>query len=213
MNLLKPKYEIGGKKYVVTKQIGEGAYAFIYRVKPTSFSSHETYAVKKLICQTEEQLVEAQKEIRLLTEIKHPNVLHLIGSEIRAVRKKDFTEALLLMPLYDLSLQDMIDAGPGEPGCAFREQPDRCLRLCLAFLRGLKAIHNFGYRHCDFKPANILVRERIGEADDEVVITDLGSACPLEVSVTSRSQALVCNLDMQYHLLPFLTYSYMYIST
>ena len=191
MNFLKPKYEIGGKKYVVVKQIGEGAYAFVYRVKAFGFGEQPMHALKKLICQTEEQLEEAKKEMRLLSEINHPNVLHLIGSEMKE-NKKEQTEALLLMPLYDMTVQDIIDKGPGYPGSALSSEPHRLLRICHAFCSGLQAIHSYGFRHCDFKPANVLMRRHpSGSGDEEVVITDLGSACPLTVDVTSRAEALV----------------------
>lgn len=33
MDLIKPKISINGTKYTIDKQIGEGAYAYVYRVK------------------------------------------------------------------------------------------------------------------------------------------------------------------------------------
>lgn len=188
MNLLKPKYEIGGQKYVVTKQIGEGAYAFVYRVKPSGFRDRPQCALKKMICQTDEQLEEARREMKLLSEIYHPNVLHLLSSQIKE-NKNGQTEALLLMPLYERTLQDLIDCGPGYPRSAFQMDPRRCLRICVDFCNGLQAIHAFGFRHGDFKPANILLRTSPSGAE-EVVVTDLGSACPLTVVVSSRAEAL-----------------------
>jgi serine/threonine protein kinase len=215
MNLLKPKYEIGGKKYVSVRQIGEGAYAFVYRVKPAGLlGGGGQFALKRLVCQSPEQLDEAKKEIRLLTDISHPGVLRLVGSELHYSARTDITEALLLMPLYTSSVQDVIDAGPGFPRSAFRPAPARLLRILVRALEGLSAVHERGFRHGDFKPANILLRlaprdrgdrggggggggDRGGDRDrqpppeEDVVLTDLGSACPLCVSVASRAQALV----------------------
>ena len=62
-NLLKPHYTINNKKYVVEKQIGEGGFAFVYHVKCTNKEDKsKRYAIKKMICQSHEQLIEANKE-------------------------------------------------------------------------------------------------------------------------------------------------------
>lgn len=176
--------------FMAQKLIGEGAYAFVYRVRPAGLGEGSSaFALKKVICQTDEQLEEARKEIDLLTNIKNENVLHLVASEV-TMNKKSQLEALLLMPLYERSLQELIDEGPGYPSSTFRNDVMRFFNICRSFLNGLQGIHRYGYRHCDFKPANVLLRPCAGPSE-EVVVTDLGSASPLVIEVKSRSQALV----------------------
>ncbi len=155
-------------------------------------SSHAggVFALKKLICQTDEQVVEARKEIQLLSGIRHGNVLHLIDSAV-ITNKKGQLEALLLMPLFDTTLQAVIDDGSGYPNSAFNKNHRRFLHILGGFVNGLLAIHKFGYRHCDFKPANVLLRVGSGGDGESVVVTDLGSAGPITIQVSSRSQALV----------------------
>lgn len=232
LSLSKPKVIIEDKQYKILNQIGEGGFAFVYRVEPctplggitsavsavvtgnTNMSGSANgsqkvfFAVKKMICQTPEQLKEAQKEIRLLKEIQHPNVLPLLGSTITRNDKKHFEEVLLLLPLYVGSVQGIIDKGAmaiaavgasgstssGRPSmsaptscvshCGFEDALD-VVKIIRHSVSGLMAVHEAGYRHGDFKPANILLK-----ADMTAVITDFGSASKLRVEVNNRHDAL-----------------------
>jgi serine/threonine kinase 16 len=180
--LLKERVSIADRKYVVLETIGEGAYAFVYKVKSLE-RDHSICALKKMICTEREQLIEAKKEIQILSAISHENVIPVLGSEIHQ-NKKGKHEVLLLLPLYSTSLQTVIDHGPGFPGCSI---PDYAtvVHIILQCVSGLLAIHSAGYRHADFKPANVLLDDA-----NHAVITDLGSACPLSVRITTRSEAL-----------------------
>lgn len=184
-DFIKPKIFIKDKKYSVLDTIGEGAYAFVFRVKSVNVDDyHEHYALKKMLCQTEEQLEEAQKEIEIMTNIDHPNVLKLLLSDVSNTRK-GYHEAYLLLPLYSGTVQSFIDKGRGYPMCPFTDG-DTVLQIWRDCIEGLMAIHLAGYRHADFKPGNILLSET-----NKAVITDLGSACPLVTKITSRSEALM----------------------
>jgi serine/threonine kinase 16 len=182
-SLLKERVVINDRKYVVLETIGEGAYAFVYKVKCLQHDDHALYALKKMICSEQEQLVEARKEIEILTAIVNENVIPIIGSEFNQNKKGKY-EVLLLLPLYHTSLQAVIDHGPGFPRCSMPHYAD-IVKIIIQCVRGLIAIHGAGYRHADFKPANVLL-----SADNHAVITDLGSACPLTVRITNRSEAL-----------------------
>ena len=183
--IVKNKFEISGEVYAEDALIGEGAYAYVYRVKD---SSGNAFALKKLICQNEDQIKETKKEIKLLSVIKHANVLSLLNSSFHINSKKQ-TEAFLLLPLYGKSTQDIIDQGPGYPHCAFQSRAI-VLKILVQCIGALKAIHSCGYTHCDFKPANILLDEHMN-----AIVTDFGSAAPLSTVITSRSEAL----SMQEH--------------
>lgn len=183
--LLKPAVVVNGKKYKIMKQIGEGGFAFVYNVMSVNKADHgERYALKKMICQTDEQLEEAKKEIDMMTKIKHVNILSLLEFAY-VLNKKDQKEALLILPLYQGSVQGIIDGGAGYPNCAFSDGLDvlKILRQCV---EGLAAIHACGMRHADLKPANILITESY-----QAVITDFGSVQPFPIQVTSRAEALV----------------------
>lgn len=172
----------------------------MYEVKTSSWGAvKRKYALKKLICQLPEQIEEARKELRLMREISHANVMPIVATS--AKNKKDGrVEILFLMPLFQTSLQSLIDHGPGYPSSAFCGKSQLFFDVCIGFCKGLLAIHEYNYRHCDFKPANVLINfdctefsKKIPDASlSAIVVTDLGSACtPLVHEIKNRSDALV----------------------
>lgn len=181
--LLKPSIVINGKKYKIMKQIGEGGFAFVYDVLGTGKESGEHFALKKMICQTDEQLDEAKKEIDTMLALKNPHVLEILDHAY-SLNKKNQKEALLLLPLYQGSVQTVIDKGHGFPHCGFACGTD-VLKILRQVIEGLKAIHAAGLRHADLKPANILLTD-----DYHAVITDFGSVSPSPVTIHTRAEAL-----------------------
>jgi serine/threonine kinase 16 len=178
------------------KQIGEGGFAFVYDVMSTANGEH--YALKKMICQTDEQLDEAKKEIDTMVKVKHANVLPLLEFAY-TLNRKGQKEVLLVLPLYQMgSVQTLIDRGPGYPHCAFTDGLD-VLKILRQIVEGLTAIHACGLRHGDLKPANILLSESY-----QAVITDFGSVSPAPITVHNRIEAL----EVQEKAAMFTTASY-----
>lgn len=141
--------------------------------------------MKKIICQTDEQIDEAKKELRFLQKVKHANIVSLLGSEIISSGKGSKQEIFFLMPLYSGNVQAIIDKGRGYPSCAFEGNMSGLMAILLDTCRGLEAIHRAGYRHGDLKPANILLNH-----EGRAVLTDFGSISPLVVEVSNRTMAL-----------------------
>lgn len=182
--LLKPAIVVNGKKYKIMNQIGEGAFGYVYHVKSTHANDKgDSYALKKMICQTEEQMSEAKREMDVMMKIKHPHVVPLLSFSYLK-NKKGQDEVYMVMPLYHTSVQAIIDKGVGYPHCAFHDGLD-VVTILRHSLEGLLALHEAGFRHGDFKPANILITESYN-----AVITDFGSTTPLVTNVSSRSMAL-----------------------
>lgn len=178
-----------------------GAFAFVYKVMSINKDDNkEMYALKKIICQTEEQMDQARKEVQMMTCIKHPNILSLVDccEQLSSKTTGGHTEMLLLMPLMAYSLQSIIDNGCGYPSCSLSDGLDvlNILRQCV---EGVTAIHSHGVRHGDLKPANILL-----STSYHAVITDFGSASEIPFTVTSRSVAL----EVQERASEFSTASY-----
>lgn len=178
---------INNQKYVIDEQIGEGAFGYVYKVHDIN-NSKLFYAIKKIICQSSEQLEEAQHEINLLTTIQHGNVLSLHMSCVQSNKSSSTSssenmEVYLLLPLYQESLQNIIDTSSGYPECGLDRRDVQ--KIIFGCVNGIHAIHLAGYRHGDIKPANVLL-----DADRNPVITDFGSAEPLSTEITNRQQAL-----------------------
>jgi serine/threonine protein kinase len=168
MNILAPKITINEKTYKVTSQIGEGAFAFVYAVTESKLiGKGEKYAIKKMNCQSEELLAEAQNEIRVLRAVKSPFVISLVDHQI-VTTKAQSREVYMLLPLCYGSLQSVIDAGgrnkvktsPTPPShqqsnsysqtsfnaCSIDED-DVILSILIGAAKGLKAVHDAGFRY------------------------------------------------------------------
>lgn len=127
LSIFKNKIIIDDIKYIIKNQIGEGAFSYIYRVKNdktnnTNKTNKKEYAIKKTICQTDEQKTMAMKEIIILNEIQHKNILQIISSDLILGSNKSRTKETnnmniydviyIVMPLYELgTLQHIIDHG------------------------------------------------------------------------------------------------------
>ncbi|VAI32036.1 unnamed protein product [Triticum turgidum subsp. durum] len=90
---------INERRFRVLRQIGEGGFAFVYLVKehdassdaardrhPSHVSDDGTYAMKKVLIQSREQLDLVKEEIRVSSLFNHPNLLPLLDHAIIAVK-------------------------------------------------------------------------------------------------------------------------------
>ena len=66
-------------KYEKVEKLGEGTYGVVYKVKDTT--TNEFYAIKKIRLKAEEEGIPstAIREISLLKELKHKNIVRLLG--------------------------------------------------------------------------------------------------------------------------------------
>lgn len=183
MNFLKPTVVVDGKKYTLGKKVGEGAYSFVHKAKKDGVK----YALKKTLCQTQELLNSAEKEVRVLKRINHENVISCIASELKAGKNGE-KEVLMITPLYvHGSLQQFVDAGkyPAHGFSSNEHIKNVFPRIIEGCLRGLQAIHDAGYRHADFKPDNVLLKG----IDCTPAIADFGSAVPIPQIIRTTKEA------------------------
>jgi len=205
-SMFKETVTIDGIKYTVKNTIGEGGFAFVYRVKS---DNGKNFALKKMICQTEEQEKEADVEIKVLQNIKNSNVLSLIGYSI-VNKSSERSEYNLLLPLYSGTIESYIEKANaaaalesgngsnsanvsastsyGYPNSPFNNTPitsTNVIKIISGIINGIIALHQAGYRHNDLKPANVLLNNNY-----DAILTDLGSASELIIDINSRSQAL-----------------------
>jgi len=111
---------------------------------------------------SEEWRVRLLREARSIARLSHPNVItvHDIGLH--------GDQLFVAMELVEGStLRSWLEASP-------REWRD-VLSVFVAAGRGLRAAHQAGLVHRDFKPDNILIGK-----DGQVRVTDFGLACPLD---------------------------------
>ena len=72
-----PKQRSMRDKYEKIEKIGEGTYGYVYRAKDTS--TNEIVALKKIKLENEDEGVPstAMREISILKELNHPNIVDL----------------------------------------------------------------------------------------------------------------------------------------
>jgi len=193
---LSQSVQINDKKFKIIRKIGEGGFGYVYcarEINRRGKSSGNYFALKKMLCQSEEQRDEAQHEVDTLLALQGaPHVLQLLDSSSNPTTQ-GYHEVLLLMPLFHEDAQQMIDQGPGYPHCSV--QLEDAVRMFLACCKGIQYMHQKGLKHNDIKPANVL----ISEDKQEVVITDFGSTEPLEIKITNRQQALLAQENAAKH--------------
>lgn len=187
----KPKIKINNIKYAIIEKIGEGGFALVYKVK----EGKNVFALKKVICQTNEQVSEANKEINFLKLLSHKNIVKLLGHEAVTTPNKNSVEIYLLLPFYQISIQGFIDNNSSYPNSAFNKNSDAIKSIISDVTEGLSAIHQLNFRHSDFKAANILLDHTLSHA----VITDFGSLCQLTTKVSNRSMALCIQENAAIH--------------
>ena len=148
------------KTYTKTKLIGKGTYGTVYKAKDEE--GREIYALKKIKLQGEDEGIPstAIREICLLKELNHINILRLLDV-IHATKK-----ITLVFEFIDRDLKKVIDATLGE-GLSVPTVKSFLYQL----LRGMTYIHKYKILHRDLKPQNLLITN-----DGILKIADFGLA-------------------------------------
>ncbi|PKA59132.1 CBL-interacting protein kinase 22 [Apostasia shenzhenica] len=206
---------INENRFRIVRQLGEGGFAYVYLVKeivadgtgssgcglaskksidPSHISDHGTYALKKVLIQSQEQLELVREEIHVSSLFSHPNLLPLLDHAIIDVKSaaQDGSrnhEAYLLFPVHlDGTLLDNSKLMQAKkemfPTMAV-------LQIFRQLCAGLQHMHSFdpSYAHNDVKPGNVLITHRKGHAP-LAILMDFGSARPARRQISSRTEAL-----------------------
>ena len=147
-------------RYERIESIGAGVVGTVYkvRVRDRDAWTNETLALKQIRFEDGEGVpVAALREISLLTEIAHPNIVPL--REALVVNDRLF----LLMELMDCNLREYV-SGHGALN------PPTCALFTRQILEGLAHLHDRRILHRDLKPQNILVQR----SDRRLKLADFG---------------------------------------
>ena len=144
-------------RYERIESIGAGVVGTVYRVRDER--TNDILALKRIRFEDGEEgvPVAALREISLLTDIAHPNIVPL--REALVVNDRLF----LLMELMDCNLREYV----GQQGAL--NQPT-CALFTRQILEGLAHLHDRRILHRDLKPQNILVRR----SDRRLKLADFG---------------------------------------
>nr|DAD31599.1 TPA_asm: hypothetical protein HUJ06_010450 [Nelumbo nucifera] len=203
---------INENRFRILRQLGEGGFAYVYLVKeivkdvatdggvggiakkvkdPSFVSDDGTYAMKKVLIQTSEQLELVREEIRVSSLFSHPNLLPLLDHAIISATQEGSGnhEAYLLFPVHlDGTLLDNAKAMKAKK--EFFSTID-VLQIFRQLCAGLKHMHSYEppYAHNDVKPGNVLITHRKGQPP-LAILMDFGSARPARKQIRSRQEAV-----------------------
>ncbi|CAG5132090.1 unnamed protein product, partial [Candidula unifasciata] len=146
-------------KYEKLHRIGEGSYGVVFKCRDRETS--QIVAIKKFVESEEDPLIKkiAMREIRMLKQLKHPNLVNLI--EVFRRRKR----LHLVFEYVDHTVLNELDRHP-------RGMPERMVqRIIYQTLLAVNFCHNHNTIHRDVKPENILITRQ-----GQVKLCDFGFA-------------------------------------
>uniref|UniRef100_A0A095CBV3 mitogen-activated protein kinase n=2 Tax=Schistosoma haematobium TaxID=6185 RepID=A0A095CBV3_SCHHA len=152
-------------RYNELSMIGYGAYGTVWYVSINKPYIHLYLSIYLRILPFEniEYTKRTYREINILSQMDHENIVCLIDAFSPQTSLKEFTDIYLVTPLMGADLGAIIET---------QSLSDEQIRfLVYQILRGLKYMHSIGLIHRDLKPANIAVNE-----DCELKILDFGLA-------------------------------------
>ncbi|XP_030472396.1 cell division control protein 2 homolog [Syzygium oleosum] len=163
-------------QYEKIEKIGEGTYGVVY--KAIDRSTNKTIALKKIRLEQEDEGVPstAIREISLLKEMQHGNIVKLqdvVHSERRLY---------LVFEYLDLDLKKHMDSCP-----EFSKDTHTIKMFLYQILRGISYCHSHRVLHRDLKPQNLLLDRRT----NSLKLADFGLARAFGIPVRTFTHEVV----------------------
>lgn len=164
-----------GEKYQKLEKIGEGTYGVVYKAKDRK--TGELLALKKIRLEAEDEGIPstAIREISLLKQLQHPNIVRLY--DVVHTEKK----LTLVFEFLDQDLKKYLDAC-GDQGL----EPYTIKSFLYQLLLGVSYCHQHRVLHRDLKPQNLLIN-----MEGELKLADFGLARAFGIPVRSYTHEVV----------------------
>uniref|UniRef100_A0AAV1VL32 Protein kinase domain-containing protein n=1 Tax=Peronospora matthiolae TaxID=2874970 RepID=A0AAV1VL32_9STRA len=182
--------QIGGVSVRMVQLLAEGTNAHVYLVRSSATS--DTFALKRVLCRSQDVEDNVQMELRVFRSVKHLNMMPLI--EFSETRVQQGIEFHFLVPYFERgSLRDAITAAclSSSPLWPFTQRT--ALHLFHGICSGVLALHRAGFCHRDIRPHNILLSSSsTGENFLAYipVVTHFGSCVPIHAEGHARRSLL-----------------------
>ncbi|XP_025105426.1 cyclin-dependent kinase-like 1 isoform X3 [Pomacea canaliculata] len=147
------------EKYEKIGKIGEGSYGVVFKCR--NKETQQLVAIKKFVESEDDPLIKkiAMREIRMLKQLKHPNLVRLI----EVFRRKKRLH--LVFDYVDHTLLNELDRHP-------RGLPEQMVKkIIYQTLLAVNFCHQYNTIHRDVKPENILITRQ-----GQVKLCDFGFA-------------------------------------
>jgi len=161
------------EQYEKLEKVGEGTYGVVYKAQD---GEGHIYALKTIRLEAEDEGIPstAIREISLLKELQHPNIVRLCDV-IHTERK-----LTLVFEFLDEDLKKLMDKHEG----GLEEKATKSYLFQL--LRGIAYCHQHRVLHRDLKPQNLLINK-----DGELKLADFGLARAFGIPVRSYTHEVV----------------------
>ena len=161
-------------RYQKLEKVGEGTYGVVYKARDRM--TGEIVALKRIRLEAEDEGIPgtAIREIALLKELQHPNIVRLFDVE--------YTERklTLVFEYLDYDLKKYLDQVEG--GLETATTASFLYQLC----RGIAACHRAKALHRDLKPQNLLISR-----EGELKLADFGLARSFGIPVRAYTHEVV----------------------
>lgn len=163
----KKKVKMVGK-YVMGDVLGEGSYGKVKEVLDSETLSRRAVKIltKRKLRRIPNGEQNVQREIQLLRDLRHKNVIELIDVLYNDEKQKMY----LIMEYCVGGLQELVDSAPEKKLPLFQVH-----KYFRQLIFGLEYLHGRGVIHKDIKPGNLLLT-----LDQTLKISDFGVAEALE---------------------------------
>ncbi|OIW18960.1 hypothetical protein TanjilG_09154 [Lupinus angustifolius] len=164
------------EQYEKVEKIGEGTYGVVYKARDRV--TNATFALKKIRLEQEDEGVPstAIREISLLKEMQHRNIVRLqdvVHSERRLY---------LVFEYLDLDLKKHMDSSPD-----FAKDHQQVKMFLYQILCGIAYCHSHRVLHRDLKPQNLL----IDRSNNALKLADFGLARAFGIPVRTFTHEVV----------------------
>ncbi|KAI8637103.1 serine/threonine-protein kinase pef1 [Parasitella parasitica] len=164
------------QRYARLEKLGEGTYATVFKGKHTQ--TGEIVALKEIYLDPEEGTPStAIREISLMKELKHPNIVRL-----QDVIHTENT-LTLVFEFMDQDLKKYMDSNPRPHGSL---RPQTITSFMYQLLRGIAYCHEHRVLHRDLKPQNLLINNQL-----HLKLGDFGLARAFGIPVNTFSNEVV----------------------
>ena len=161
------------EQYQKIEKVGEGTYGVVYKAQD---SGGKVYALKTIRLEAEDEGIPstAIREISLLKELQHPNIVRLCDV-IHTERK-----LTLVFEYLDQDLKKLLDQ------CEGGLDPATTKSFLYQLLRGIAYCHAHRVLHRDLKPQNLLINR-----EGSLKLADFGLARAFGIPVRSYTHEVV----------------------
>ncbi|KAJ6811333.1 cell division control protein 2-like protein A [Iris pallida] len=163
-------------QYEKVEKIGEGTYGVVYKARDRV--TNETIALKKIRLEQEDEGVPstAIREISLLKEMQHGNIVRL--QDVVHSEKRIY----LVFEYLDLDLKKHMDSCP-----ELTKDPRLVKKFLYQILCGIAYCHSHRVLHRDLKPQNLLIDRRT----NALKLADFGLARAFGIPVRTFTHEVV----------------------